>query len=153
MQCMCKYSVHHCHGHHDVGRVNVLEQWQLASSLSCSPRHWSRKQGIFHPMHPAVPVWAQRISISLWDFLSRFLFLGIIYTVHGFCFFKLFPIGCIGLNHRHSSLTYGWYHQKLPKSMHRMLWQSTVHVTTYCACMLLPQTNEQTLTWKVYTCN
>ncbi len=35
---------------------------------------------------------------TLMGFYMEVLILGVIYTlVHGFCFFKLFPIGCIGL--------------------------------------------------------
>ncbi len=48
-------------------------------------------------IHTIAPAWAQRIPIILWNldvgFNTR------CYTlVHGFCFFKLFPIGCIWVN-------------------------------------------------------
>ncbi len=55
---------------------------------------------LFNLIHPIAPIWAQRIHvpISLWDLYGGFNTRR--YTlVHGFCFSKLFPIGCIGLSH------------------------------------------------------
>ncbi len=55
---------------------------------------WSYTKYLIYTLHPIAPVWAQRIHISLWDLYGgcntrRYT------LVHCFCFFKLFPIGCI----------------------------------------------------------
>ncbi len=48
-------------------------------------------------MHPIVPMSPENTH-KLMGFYVEVIILGVIYTlVHGFCFFKLFPIGCIGL--------------------------------------------------------
>ncbi len=52
---------------------------------------------LVYPIHPIAP-WAQRMPISLWDFIWRFYSRR--YTLeHGFCFFRLLFIGCIGLTY------------------------------------------------------
>ncbi len=75
--------------------------WRACEVMLCAincddPTCWWIPDYHINPIHPIAPVWALRISISLWDFIGRFNTRR--YTsVHGVCFFELFPIGCIGL--------------------------------------------------------
>ncbi len=74
----------------------LISRYLLPRAQTYTQPNWQLGVWGFNTMHPIAPVWAQRISISLWDFIWSFNTRH--YTlVHVFCFFKLFSVRCIGL--------------------------------------------------------